>query len=46
MSQFVRKIEFLIFNNIFRDWNKNRVFYQKQVKIKIVDLFEVNNFTS
>ena len=25
--------------------NKNRAFYQKMVKIKIVDFLEMNNFT-
>ena len=43
--EFVRKIEFLIFNNIFHDSNKYRAFFQKMVKIKFVDLFELKNFT-
>ena len=50
VAEFVRKIEFLIFNNIFNnifhDWNKNRTFYQKMVKIKNVDFLQMNNFTS
>ena len=46
MSQFVRKIEFLIFNNIFRDYNKNCAFHEKMVKMKFVDLFKANNFVS
>ena len=39
------KIEFLIFNSIYHDYNKNCEFDQKMVKIKIVDFFEMNNFT-
>ena len=42
---FVEKIEFLIFNSIYHDYNKNCAFYQKMVKIKTVDFFEMNNFT-
>ena len=42
---FGEKIEFFIFNSIYHDYNKNCAFYQKMVKTKIVDFFEINNFT-
>ena len=42
--KFGKKIEFLIFNKIFHDYNKNCAFYQKMVKRKFVDLFKTNNF--
>ena len=38
------KIEFLIFNSIYHDYNKNCEFHQKMIKIRFVDLFETNNF--
>ena len=44
--KFGEKIEFLIFNSIYHDYNKNCAFYQKMVKIKFVDLSETNNFVS
>ena len=43
---FGEKIEFLIFNNIYHDYNKNCAFYQKMVKIEFIDLFKTNNFVS
>ena len=46
MSQSVWKIEFLIFNNLFHDSNKNRAVYQKMVNIKFVDFFKTNNSVS
>ena len=45
-AKFVEKIEFLMFNSTYHDYNKNCAFYQKMVKIKFVDLFETNNFVS
>ena len=44
VAECVRKIQFLIFNNIFHVLNKNCAFDQKMVKIKFVDLFITNNF--
>ena len=40
------KIEFLFFNSIYYDYNKNCAFYEKMVKTKFVDLFENNDFVS
>ena len=37
--KFGEKIEFLIFNSIYHEYNKNCAFYQKMVRIKFVDVF-------
>ena len=41
---FDERIEFLIFNSIYHDYNKNCAFDKKMVKMRFVDIFQTKNF--